>query len=72
MIVKDGKIAHPLRQSKITLGTNTIHDRLTPRARAWFILDLALPGQNFIPAGSAGLITADGLIFGDKSRRENK
>ncbi len=70
MIVKDGKIIHPLRQSKIMLGTNTVCERNVPRHRTWFILDLALPGKVFIPAGSSGLITADGLTFGDKSRRK--
>lgn len=70
MIIKDGKAAYPLRQSKINLGNNVIHDRSAPRRQWWFILDLALPGKKFVPAGSAGLVTADGLTFGDKSRRE--
>lgn len=70
MMTKDGKKVYPLRQSRITLGGNVVHDRSQPRYQRWFILDLALPGKNFVPAGSAGLITADGLTFGDKSRRE--
>lgn len=70
MIVIDGKIVHPLRQSRIALGENVIHARAEPRERAWFILDLALPDAKFIPAGSTGLTTADGLSFGRKGRRE--
>lgn len=70
MMIKDGKKVYPLRQNKITLGDNVIYDRAAPRHQWWFILDLALPGKTFIPAGSTGFITADGLAFGNKSRRE--
>lgn len=70
MIIKDGKEVHPLRQSKIILDGNTYYEGNAKHNRSWFILDLALPGPMFVPAGSSGLTTADGLIFGKKGRRE--
>lgn len=69
MIVKDGKEVHPLRQNEILLGEQPIFKLNARHERSWFILDLALPRMAFVPLGSAGLVTADGLQMKTNCRR---
>lgn len=72
MLIKGKKEVHPLRRGRITLGEQTVYDRMTPRRSTWFILDLALPGKGFIPVGSTGMRTADGMMMSDRCRRGHK
>ena len=69
MIVKDGYEVYPLRTNQITKGDEVIWE-LPKRGKNWFILDLALGSVAFIPAGSTGFITADGLRLAAPTRRE--
>lgn len=66
-LVKDGLLVYPLKQKKILIGDQVVYDRDT-RGKSWFILDLALPRAKFVPADSAGLVTADGLTLISNSR----
>lgn len=67
MITKDGLEAYPLQIRRVQLGREIIYDRDT-RGKSWFLLDLDLSAKSaFIPLGSDGLVTADGLKFYEHS-----
>lgn len=70
-LVKDGKLVFPLKQTRVQMGEKVVYDRDT-RGKSWFIVDLAIPSQRFVPKGSTGLITADGFVFCAHSRRKDK
>lgn len=73
MIARNGTEVHPLRQSAVLLGNDAAHVLNAAHRRSWFILDLALPGGAFIPAGcDAALVTADGYFLQTHSRRKQK
>lgn len=69
MITKDGYEVHPLRRSRIQKGEEIVYELNTKHMRNWFILDLALGGEIFVPQGSDGFLTADGLLLYTGSRR---
>ena len=65
MIVNQGKEYYPLEFGKMVKDGKTYYDR-SSRNKNYFYLVLSgsSPDDNrFIPDGSTGLITADGLIF---------
>lgn len=69
MIIKDGYEVHPLRQSRITKGSEVVFELNAPHARSWFVLDLALPKELFVPQYADGVMTADGALLYVGGRR---
>lgn len=66
-LVKEGKLVYPLKQYRVQIGEQVVYNRDT-RGKSWFIVDLVIPGKQFIPADSTGLITVDGKILTTHSR----
>ena len=69
MIIYDGSELYPLRENKIYLGDELYHDRSNRKGKSWFILDLALFTDRFIPKNSNSLITSEGQLFGNVSKK---
>lgn len=67
-LIKNNLLVFPLKQYKVKIGENTVYDRDT-RGKSWFIVDLIVPGGQFIPSESSGLITADHKILHTSSSR---
>ena len=68
MIKYDSSDLYPLREKQIYINNELYLDR-AKRGKSWFILDLALFLDKFIPKNSTQLITSDGKIFGSGSSR---
>ena len=63
-ILNQGKEYYPLEFGRMVKDGKVYYDR-SARGKSYFYIDLRWPaeGQRFIPAGSTGLITADGKNF---------
>ena len=68
MIKYDDSELYPLREKQIYLGDELYVDRAN-RGKSWFILDLALFEDKFIPKNATGFKTVDGSLLLTTSRR---